>query len=62
MATITTQTSQTQPLTFQAVWTDANKHLEEGFFEKITRCAFSILNNLVKGMVLHRIAQKPGIH
>ncbi len=52
MATITTQTYNTQPLTFKAVWTDANKHLEEGFFEKIARCAFSILNNLVKGMVL----------
>ncbi len=52
MATITEQTSHSQPLKFSAVWTDANKHLEEGFFDKITRCAFSILNNLVKGMVL----------
>ncbi len=41
-----------QPLTFKAVWTDGNKHLADTTLEKITRCAFYIINRIITALVL----------
>lgn len=42
----------TQPLTFKAVWSDKNKHLEESTIEKITRYAFFLINKIATALIL----------
>lgn len=42
----------TQPLTFKAVWTNENKHLEEGILEKITKCALFLINRIATVLIL----------
>ncbi len=41
-----------QPLTFKAVWTEQNKHLNESFINKITRYAFFILNKIAGALIV----------
>lgn len=42
----------TQPITFKAVWTDKNRHLDENFVEKITRYTFFIINRIAASLIL----------
>jgi len=52
--TLPTPSSQplTQPLTFTAVWSDQNKHLEESTLEKITRYALYLINKIATALIL----------
>src|ERR1700691_5148085 len=41
-----------QPLTFKAVWSEQNKHLEESIIEKITRYALYLINRIATASIL----------
>ncbi len=55
MSNITTINSPIQPITFKAVWTDENKHLDESFVEKITRYALFFINRIAGALILPSI-------
>ena len=46
-----------QPLTFKAVWTDQNKHLDDSFINKITRYAFFILNKIAVALIVPSVSK-----
>jgi hypothetical protein len=52
MSNITSYSATPYPLTFKAVWTNENKHLDESLFEKATRYALFILNRLSTAIIV----------